>query len=708
MMRKTLVHGVVIGLCAAAIAATLHIAGLLDRIEAVTWDWRVRTLAAAGEATDLIRVVMIDQTSLDWAENQFDVAWPWPRPVYEPLLDFCRRGGAKAVIFDMVFTERSETPEDDDAFGKAIARTEAFVAALPLGDKQGIDTNWPAHVPPASTALSVDRSSETRAVLQAATVPRASFPIAEVATNATMLGNIYASPDPDAVFRRIPLFRFFDGNLVPAFGLAALLVSTPTLELELEDDGLRIGDILAPLDSEGRAILRYRGPTRTHKAINAADLIRSELRLLEGKEPVISPDTLKNTYVFLGVTATGLMDLKPTPVGRTYPGVEIQATLLDNLLSRDLLRLAPASVSVSVVLILSLLAGIAGRSCRNSWQTFGAFALFLPIPFALGVVAYQNGVWLPVVVQEFGVTIGLVVAAVVNYAVEGRQKRFIKGAFKQYLSPAIIEQLVSNPAQLALGGEKRELSILFSDIEGFTSISEGLSPEHLTALLNEYLTAMTDIIMEEGGTIDKYEGDAIIAFWNAPLELPDHACRAVRAALRCQQKLSEIRPALSDKFGKTVYARTGVNTGPVVVGNMGSNQRFDYTFLGDAGNLASRLEGINKQFGTYLIISETTLKQLDDSFAAREISQVRVVGRREPVRIFAPMFRNDFEAEREYLDAFEKALRLYYDGNFREAEDAFRALADTDPPAECYARRCAALIRNPPSDWSGVWDMTEK
>ena len=198
----------------------------------------------------------------------------------------------------------------------------------------------------------------------------------------------------------------------------------------------------------------------------------------------------------------------------------------------------------------------------------------------------------------------------IYYTTEGRQKLFIKNAFKQYLSPAVIEELIQHPERLKLGGERRVLSIFFSDLEGFTGISEGLEPEELTALLNEYLSAMTDIIQEEGGTVDKYEGDAIIAFWNAPLLQPDHAERCVRAALRCQEKLAEMRPAFRERIGKDLRMRIGINSGPAVVGNMGSHTRFDYTMLGDAVNLAARLEGINKQFGTYTILSQATLDLL--------------------------------------------------------------------------------------------------
>jgi adenylate cyclase len=337
-----------------------------------------------------------------------------------------------------------------------------------------------------------------------------------------------------------------------------------------------------------------------------------------------------------------------------------------------------------------------------------AFPVFIALPVGAGFAAYPFGFWLPVAPLITAALLAMVAAVITNYAVEGRQKRFIKGAFKQYLSPIVIEKLMENPDRLTLGGEEKTLSIFFSDVQGFTSISEKLSPTELTALLNEYLTAMTDIIHQTGGTIDKYEGDAIIAFWNAPLEQEDHAARAVRAALMCQKKLAEMRDDLRQRYRSNLFVRIGINTGPVVVGNMGSNQRFDYTFLGDAGNMAARLEGINKQFGTYLLVSGNTLAAAGDAFPAREISRVRVVGKAVPITIYEPMLPETAEARREPLAAFDAALRTYYGGNFADAQRAFEALAAQDPVASIYARRCTTLAATPPPDWDGIWNITEK
>jgi adenylate cyclase len=269
----------------------------------------------------------------------------------------------------------------------------------------------------------------------------------------------------------------------------------------------------------------------------------------------------------------------------------------------------------------------------------------------------------------------------------------------------VIEELVQRPDRLKLGGELRELSILFSDVQGFTGISEKLNPEQLTELLNDYLTAMTDVIYAQGGTVDKYEGDAIIAFWNAPLGQPDHALRAVTAALQCQAALAALRPQLAARAGTALQARIGINTGPVVVGNMGSRQRFNYTFLGDAGNLASRLEGINKQFGTGILISDQTRRQLGDGVPVREIARVRVVGRREPVTVFEPLAA---AAPAEVANAYAAGRAAYEAGRLADALAAFAGIADRDPPAAAFAERCRALLAHPPPAWDGVWAMTEK
>ncbi len=707
--RKKLTQGTLIGITAAIVAAALYSVGALQWVESKTWDWRARQFAAPGPATDHICTIIIDQSSLDDAEALFGLTWMWPREIYGAILAFCQRGGAKAVAFDMVFTEGSTSGvSDDESFGQAIANGLPCVAALPLTtrDDAGSDkwaTNAASPFPQAD--LLFKRAPE---LLNHLTLKRASFPISQVTTSVSLLANVAAIPDTDSVFRRVSIGRVFDNHFVPSLGIAAYIAANPDVTITTTQNGIQIGEHDIPLNKQGQAILRFRGQSQTHLTLNATAILQSELRLREGGTPTIDPAILKDRYVLFGVTATGLMDLKPTPMGRTYPGVEVHATFLDNLLSDDFAKELPVSIVLLLTLFAGLIAGILGRHSNSWYQTTLGFIGLLAIPLLAGYAAYPLHIWFPVAPLGAASGLALLAAVIVNYAIEGHQKRFIKGAFKQYLSPIVIDKLLQDPDRLQLGGEEKTLSILFSDIQGFTSISEGLTPTELTSLLNTYLTAMTDIIHETGGTIDKYEGDAIIAFWNAPLDQSDHAERAVRAALTCQATLAEMRPELKRQYGSEIHVRIGVNTGAVVVGNMGSHQRFDYTFLGDAGNLAARLEGINKQFGTFLMTSEFTKAAISDIFPSRELSRVRVVGKALPVTVYEPFLPDDYSKRETELKAFDEALKLYYAGNFSVAMDQFQALADSDPTARIYAKRCAMLNEAPPAGWEGIWIMTEK
>ena len=710
-MRK-LAHGIIIGLLSAACAVFLSAAGHLDWLERITWDWRARVFAAPGRATDGIRVVMIDQTSLDWAKDtlQIPLSWPWPRQLYTPILRALHEGGASAIAIDLIFTEPSFAGvDDDDAFGQSIADTGKVIGTLNLSNEQGLETTWNHQA--RNNNITVDGLQDYLATDRGKRVikTRASFPVTPVASNAAILGSVMITKqDVDAIIRRAIPFHVFDDHFVPSLGFAAFMSAHPDTPASITSDRLRLGPHSVPLDREGNVIIRYRGRSQTHRAINAAAVMQSGLQIMEGNPPAMDLSIFRDTYVFIGVTAPGAKDLRPTPLGRDYPGVELHATMLDNLLSGDFMEEVPLWLVILFTLGCCIATGITIRLLSKGVHDAIAAVILLAIPFIAGGIYYEINQWMPLAVSATGIFFAISGSVVVNYTLEGRQKRYIKNAFKQYLSPAVIERIVANPDKLALGGELRELSIFFSDVQGFTGISERLTPPDLTALLNDYLTAMTDIILAEGGTIDKYEGDAIIAFWNAPLDVPDHARRAVRSALRCGRKLAEMRPRFKERIGQDIFARIGINTGQVVVGNMGSNQRFDYTFLGDAGNLASRLEGINKQFGTFIMISEYTAAHVKDECALRELSRVRVVGRTEPLLVYEPLLFDDYEARADILKTFDVALQKFYAGDFRESLAIFETISDEDAPAGAYAAKCRALIDNPPDEWQGVWVMSEK
>ena len=657
-------HGLLIGAAAALLSLLLWSAGALEGWERTTWDLRVRLFAEPGPATGDIVLVLLDQPSLDWASETMGLPWPWPREVYGPILDFCVRGGARVAAFDVLYTEPSVYGVfDDEALGDAISRNGRFVGAR---------------------FLEIDPDRQP--------AEDVTEPIPEVAAAAARLANVSDQPDDDGIFRRAGLLARVRGETapVPSLGVGAWLTG---------DDGAATDDLSARahLAPDGTALLRYRGGTGAFTTYSAAAMIQSELRLVEGGEPTIDPETLRDRYVLFGFSAPGLLDLRPTPVSRVSPGVLVHATTLDNLLSDGFMRDLPAAGVIAGTVLLALLAGLLVTAITSTRAAVPLAAGLLALPAACGLLAYPAGWWTPVLPGTVAAAAAIFGGLVRNYAVEGRKRRFIKSAFQHYLSPAVIEKVLVDPDALSLGGERRELTIMFSDLAGFTSLSEGMDPESLTTLLNDYLTDMTDIILEEGGTLDKYEGDAILAFWNAPTDQPDHAARACRAAVRCQQKLAERRPEFRERCGRDMQARIGMHTGTVIVGNMGSKQRFDYTVLGDAANLASRLEGANKAFGSHVMISEVTRDQAGDGFALRALGPIRVVGRKEPMEVF----ELGGDADEAVRRAFAEALAVWRGGDRTKAEAMFHALTD-DPIAQACARMCDD------DDDEAVWNLLSK
>lgn len=712
-MNKKIAYGLLAGALAAACAGALDWGGLAARWDNPMSDWRARLLAKPSAATEQVKLVLLDQSSLDWASKEMGLSWPWPREVYGPLLDYLKRNGAKSAVFDVLYTESSAYGvADDEALGEAAGRFGEFVGAVFLGHQADQATSWPNGVKPNPMRVEgLEAWLERHPVAASEMVSAgAAFPVPELSKNAAWLANVREVPDGDGVFRRVAPFRIFDGQVLPSLGFAGWLAGMRAVEVKatMEDGALIVGGRRIPLDDSGRMILKFRGKSGTHQTFSAAGVIQSELRLQEGGTPPIEDGSaFRDAHVVFGFSAPGLKDLRSSPMGGDYPGPEMYATMLDNLLAGDFLRDVPAMAVGLWVLLLALLAGAIAASARNGWQSGLAALVLIPLPTLAGLAAWQAGFVLPVAGATAGVGIALLGGAVVNFVLEGRQKMFIKGAFKHYLSAEVIEQIMRDPGSLKLGGERRELTIFFSDLQGFSSISERLGPEKLTKLLNDYLSDMTDIILEEGGTLDKYVGDAIIAFWNAPMAQPDHAMRAVRAAVRCQEKLTARRAEFEERTGAVLKMRIGLNTGPVVVGNMGSSNRFDYTMLGDAANLASRLEGANKALGTYMMVAESTWLQTAGAFPGRELGHLRVVGRKAPVRVYEATGMEG-AATSDAEKAFEAALAQVRAGRWIEAAEAFEKLGD-EAAAKTYAAKCSVLAAaGPDAAWDGIWSLTEK
>jgi adenylate cyclase len=693
-MSKKLIRGLAAGTAVFLVALLLDASGAFRPLEWKAWDLRLRLLSRPSQASKDIALIMIDQESLDVYEKSQQLPWPWPRQIYAAVIEFLKAGGAKAVFFDLILSEGSRYGvEDDEILSRAMSASgNVFLPFFLSDEKKARDESA------VSMLRRFARSADGTPLRAALPLHSASLPVPVLLAGAAGAGNVRFAQDEDGIFRRIPLLFSFEGLTLPALPLALA---------EFVNGPLPLGDI--PLDPDGRMIIRYHGPSGTYPAYSAAAIINSWAQIDEGLKPQIDPSAFAGKTVLLGTSAPGLLDLRPTPFSAVGSGTEIQAAVLDNLLNRDFIRLPSRALFVLYLLAVSLLTAVGISLSKKIWKIAGLFLPFLAFPAAVSALAFMGGRWLDLVVPETAVLLSFISASLINYSVEGRQRRFIKSVFRHYLSPDVIDGILRNPSLLRLGGERREISAFFSDIAGFTSISEKLTPEQLVDLLNAYLSAMTDIILATGGTLDKYEGDAIIAFWNAPLDEPDHALRACRAALRCDRRLAELRPLFKERYGSEVFVRIGIHSGPAVVGNMGSKERFDYTAMGDTMNLASRLEGACKPYGVWTLVSEETRTRIGDAIVTRELDMIRVVGKKRPIRVFELVGEKDATpaAILEKTALFERGLDAYRKRDWDGAIESFGKLDDA--PARVYIQRCRTFKDSPPpADWDGVFELRNK
>lgn len=690
-----------LGLAAGLFGLAAWAGGWLEAAEGIVFDWRARWLATPAPADLPIRLILIDDETLDRVQEIYEIDWPWPREVYGLLIGRCLAGGARTVGFDLRTPLPSERPTSDQSFAEALttARESGMPVVLPvLTREEGSADTWPEEAPAPLQLSGLDDWQRDRGE-DPFTEAMASFPTPELAAAATALGHVQGSARfAGPVVRRFHPLRVFDGHPLPALGLALWTADTGVAEVRLESHRLLLGDRSVPLDGDGLIALRFRRPDRhLYRALSAAWVMEADQEELRSE--------LDGRFTLLGASAAGIYDQFPTAIDPLTSGVEIHATVLDNFLNDAFLAPAPGWAVALFLFLLGLGAALTASLIYRPWVLVTVFTTGLALPIAVGFAAYSAGVWWPVAEPTAATALALVAGTVVHAATEGRRRRFLLRAFGRYLSPVVVEKLIDDPSRLELGGERRELTIFFSDLEGFSTFSERLDPRELTTLLNDYLSEMTERILAEDGTLDKYEGDAILAFWNAPLDQDDHALRACRAALACQRRLAEIQDRLRGLAGGTLKMRIGIHTGPVVVGNLGSHTRFDYTVLGDAANLASRLEGANKAFGTYLMISEATWERTVERFFGREIGEVVVLGRTAPVRVFEPLGLAG-EPQPGWLTAYREGLEHLRAGRLDAARTAFERCGD-DPVAERYARRLREA-RDASKSWDGVWRLTSK
>jgi adenylate cyclase len=404
-----------------------------------------------------------------------------------------------------------------------------------------------------------------------------------------------------------------------------------------------------------------------------------------------------------------------TPFSSVYPGVEIHATVIDNVLRQNFLQRTAWTSLVDFLTIIGLgfIVGLvlprfsAVRGILFSGAVLAGFVVVNTLLFT------KLNLWFNLVYPLLSVLAVYVGVTLYRYITEEREKQKIRGAFQYYLTASVINEMLKDPTKLKLGGDKKKLTVLFSDIRGFTTISEKLSPEDLVHLLNEYLTSMTDLVFKYEGLLDKYMGDAIMAVWGAPLDQPDHAERACRTALEMLAELRKLQAKWTAEGRPPMDIGVGINTGDMVVGNMGSQMRFDYTVMGDSVNLGSRLEGINKEYGTNIVISEFTYEAVKDSLFCRELDSVRVKGKKLPVKIYELLGeRRDAARWDSWLAVFNEGLARYKEERWDEAIARFEKVLELnpgDPPSQLYISRCQSLRENPPEgEWDGVFTMTKK
>lgn len=595
-----------------------------------------------------IVIITIDDTSL-----QAIGRWPWPRTVYAELLKKLGQNPA-VVAFDISFFEKSPASEDA-VLAEALKQSSVPIVLV------SEFTNQNDLLRPLFATMGKVRTGFTNVRVDADGVVRSTATHASIA----------------------------DGQVMPSFSwqVAEAAGRPPSTPQAFEP-----------------ARIVFAGPPDTFPHYSFTDVLSGQ----------VAPDVFKDKIILVGATAADLHDYHPVAVSgsQEMAGVEIQANSLHTLLSGKRLELEPVWLTMSTILMISVISLSVCMMLSIEWSLIALLAsvigyvLYVMFWFDAGVI---RELLFPLIV----LVSNWVMSVIFKYTYAQQQRRFIKKAFAYYLSPAVLTEVLKHPSKLQLGGTKKLTTILFSDIAGFTSFSERLEPEELTEFLNEYLTAMTDVVFEYRGVLDKYIGDAVMAFWGAPVKDDEQALHACQTALAMQEKIKLKRDDWAKRFKVDNFqVRVGINTGEVVVGNFGSNKRFDYTVLGDHVNLASRLESINKQYGTLLMISQSTYDLVKDEVSARLLDIVAVKGKKQGIKVYELRGMGEAEGdEKDLLHSFEAARLLYQEGKFSDALKAFTKLAEDfldDQPTRMYIDRCQNLKQTPPQEWDGIYRATSK
>ncbi|HEX6111821.1 MAG TPA: adenylate/guanylate cyclase domain-containing protein [Geminicoccaceae bacterium] len=674
----------------------------VQQIEAQLLDLRFR-LRPQAPPSDHIVLVLIDEASIREVGR-----WPWSRAVIAEGLARLSGAGARTIGIDLLFAEAepSAVPEAwrdrmrqalgelgsflDRLSGDAELAREMRAAAnvvLPFSFGLGgpVDADLPE--PPdavATTAFRIVHRPGSAASMPPLSPTSVLAPIPELAQAASTLGHTNGTARYE-----FPAVAYGD-NIYPSFALelARQHLSVPRDHVRLElGRGVWLGDRLVPTDHRTQLVVNYRGTNRFQSV--------SFAQLLAGSIPAAD---FEGKVVLIGASAAGLGETFVTPFDAYLPGIEWRATVIDNILRRDFLvrRNDGMLLELGVVIFGGLLIGsLAGRA--GLLGTSLGFAALVAGVLAINLVAFfELGRWFNLFAPLLALLALYAIAVLYKYFIGERQERRIRAAFKHYLSPALVEQVARDPALLRLGGEQKELTVLFADIRDSTRLGAKLPPPVFVELLNEVLDTMTAVLFAHDGMLDKYTGDGLVAVFGAPLPQPEHAVRACRAALAMLDELRPVRARWARPDLPPLEVGIGINTGPMIIGNMGSKERFAYTVIGDEANLGARLEAANKDFQTHILISEATWQQVKDEIAARELDVVTFRGMARPVRVYEVLGTYPLaERETQRLAAFESGLAAWRDQRWPEAKGWFEqalALAPEDRPSQIYLERCRARL----------------
>jgi adenylate cyclase len=733
---------VVLGLVVVAVflghAAHVYRIGLVTRLDHIIYDARLR-LTMPGGVDDRIVILDIDEKSLATPELG---RWPWGRDKVAAIVDkLFDKYGIAALGFDVV------NAEPDTSSGLAVLER---LAAGELKENSGYREALAALRPGLDHDALFARAIKGRPVVigyyftsvqdarQSGVIPPPVLPsgtfagrpipftawdgfggnLREFQAAAAGAGHFNPVVDEDGVVRRVPMLAEYDKAYYEplSFAMVRMLLGFPEVKpgypperfMSRNYSGLEwvsAGKVSVPVDENATVLIPFLGPERSFPYVSLADVYLDK----------VDVDRLKGRIALVGTSAPGLVDLRATPVGRTYPGVEIHANLIAGMLDGTI-KAHPAYVLGADVTLL-IIGGIL-LACllpflsplRATLTTVAALAVY----GGLNLAVWQMANLVLPLASSLLVVLGMFALNMsYGYFVETRSKRQFTELFGQYVPPELVDQMARDPGRYTMEGRSEVLTVLFSDIRGFTTIAEGLNPRDLSQLLNEYLTAMSNVIGEHRGTLDKYIGDAIMAFWGAPVAEPDHAARAVNAAMAMQAKLVPLNATFRARGWPELSIGVGINTGPMSVGDMGSKLRKAYTVMGDAVNLASRLEGLTKHYGTGIIVGEATRKAMA-GIVFRELDRVRVKGKDEPVAIFEPIGSEGSigKAKQEELRLWQQMLKVYRAQDWDQADVALLNLRRLHPNAllyGLYAERITQHRTRPPApSWDGVTVFEEK